>query len=120
METWTPEEVEAARTSRGALIEVMDVYSSAIVSFRWVMAFGIGAVILLGFAIGLISMSFGDHDTTFTPSPTNEVFDWLYANPSYRFIAIAVLGCAGGYGQAPDQRRPDRAGSLSSQLKMRS
>ena len=59
-------------------------------------AFGIGAVILIGLAIGLISFSFGSADTTWTPSPTKEVFDWLYANTSYRYVAIAVLGCAGG------------------------
>lgn len=74
----------------------MGVYSFAMVSPRWLMVFGVGAVILSGLAIGLISLSFGDHDTTFTPSPTKEVFDWLYANPSYRFLAVAVLGCGGG------------------------
>ena len=74
----------------------MSVYSSAMVSSRSVIAFGSGAVVLLWLAIGIISMSFGDHDTTFTPSPTKEVFEWLYSAPIHRFLAVAVLGFGGG------------------------
>jgi hypothetical protein len=67
------------------------------VSFRSVLVFGIGAMVLLALAIGLTSLSFGDHDTKFTPSPTKEVFDWvLSVGPGYRLLAAAVLGCCGG------------------------
>ncbi len=67
------------------------------VRLRWLIALGIGAWLLLALAIGLIALTVGSHDTTFTPSPTKEVFDWLHTVPSsYRFLAAAVLGCGGG------------------------
>jgi len=85
--------------ARFALLRLlpMRAYSSVMVSSRSLIAFGMGAFVLLGLAIGVISMSFDDdHDTTFTPSPTKEVFDWLYSAPSHRFLAVAVLGFGGG------------------------
>ena len=66
-------------------------------SVRSVIAFGIAAFVLLALAIGLISFSFGDTDTTWTPWPTKVVFDWvLSVAPRYRLLAAAVLGCVGG------------------------
>jgi hypothetical protein len=66
-------------------------------SVRSVIAFGIGALVLFALAIGLVSFSFGHTDTTWTPSPTKVVFDWVLSiAPSYRLLAAAVLGCCGG------------------------
>ena len=60
-------------------------------------AYGIGAWLLLALAVALVALSVGDHDTTVTPWPTKVVFDWLHTVPtSYRFLAAAVIGCAGG------------------------
>lgn len=63
---------------------------------RSVIALGIGAFVLLALAIGLICFSFGNSDTTWTPSPTKVLFDWvLSVAPSYRMLAAAVLGGGG-------------------------
>lgn len=65
-------------------------------SVRSVIAFGIGASVLLALAIALVSFSFGDPDTTWTPWPTKVVFDWVLSlAPSHRLLAAAVLGCGG-------------------------
>jgi hypothetical protein len=62
-----------------------------------VIALGVGALVLLALAIGLISFSVGHPDTTWTPSPTKGVFDWvLSVAPSYRLLVAVVLGCGGG------------------------
>jgi hypothetical protein len=75
----------------------MGLYASAMASVRSVIAYGVGAFVLLALAIGLISFSFGHPDTTWTPWPTRVVFDWvLSVAPRYRLLAAAVLGCCGG------------------------
>lgn len=63
---------------------------------RSVIALAIGAFVLVALAVALISFSFGDPDTTWTPWPTKVVFDWVLSiAPSYRLLAAAVLGCCG-------------------------
>lgn len=70
---------------------------SAMASPRSVIASGIAAFVLLALAVMLVSFSFGDTDTTWTPSPTKEVFDWVASiAPGYRLLVAAVLGCGGG------------------------
>lgn len=67
------------------------------VSLRSVIVSGVSAFVLLALTVGLIAFSFGDHDTKFTPSPTKEVFDWLYTVAlRYRVLAAALLGCSAG------------------------
>ena len=75
----------------------MGLYALAMASVRSVIVFGTGAFLLLALAIGLVSFSFGDTDTTWTPWPTKVVFDWVFSfAPRYRLLAAAVIGCAGG------------------------
>jgi hypothetical protein len=60
-------------------------------------AYAIGAWLLLALAVALVALSVGEHDTKFTPWPTKVVFDWLHTVPvSYRLVAAAVIGCCGG------------------------
>ena len=66
------------------------------VSVRSVVAFGIGAFVLLALAIMLTAFTLTVHETRWTPWPTKVVFDWLLTvAPRYRFVAAAVLGCVG-------------------------
>ena len=62
---------------------------------RSVIASGAAAFVLLALAVMLVSFSFGNNDTTWTPSPTKEVFDWVASiAPGYRLLAAAVIaGC---------------------------
>jgi hypothetical protein len=68
-------------------------------SVRSVIAFAIGAWLLLALAIMLTEFTLTVHDTAdtrWTPWPTKVAFDWLLTvAPIYRFVAASVLGCVG-------------------------
>src|SRR3569832_1265280 len=63
---------------------------------RSVIASGAAAFVLLALAVMLDSFSLGSNATSWTPSPTKEVFDWVAASaPGYHRLAAAVIADSG-------------------------